>query len=144
MPEAPPFPFNPDGTQYLCPVPLASVGRPTRTNTNGYQTQNRRNEYPNSTINSSSPPSKDSVDTSAIDSTTNSTEDQQQQQDDQEKLSSSSAESQTSPVADTSTKLVIPNDQHGPSGDAKTVNATQQDTDSKYKNEHSKTSEENN
>lgn len=106
MPEAPPFPFNPDGTQYICPPALAPVNfRPTRTNVNGFQSQNRRYDHSNSTMNSSSPPSKELSETSAIDSTMTSTEDQQQQQADDETLSSSMVDLKAS-----QTNLVNSND----------------------------------
>jgi hypothetical protein len=88
MPEAPPFPFNSAGTLYMCPPAFTSVPRSTRYNTNGvstFQQSNRQTENgninnPNSdgTINSSSSLSKDSNDTSIIDSTTTSIDDHPQ------------------------------------------------------------------
>ncbi|CAF0792830.1 unnamed protein product [Adineta ricciae] len=86
MPEAPPFPFNPDGS--LCMYPSAqsssmqSNTRSTRHNTNGLPPQDtRRNENGDLTLNSTSSPSKDSNDTSVINSTTASSNDENQQQD---------------------------------------------------------------
>ncbi len=82
MPEAPPFPFNSAGTLYMCPPTITSLSRSTRTPS--FQQSTRRNENDNSnvnidtTINSSSTPSKDSNDTSIIDSTTISIDDNQQ------------------------------------------------------------------
>jgi hypothetical protein len=67
MPEAPPFPFNSAGTLYIYPPALTSLSR-----SNGYQQEIPRNEY----INSSSSPSKDSNDTSGVDSTTISSNEQ--------------------------------------------------------------------
>ncbi len=78
MPEAPPFPFNSAGTLYMCPPTLTSVSRSNRFPS--FQQSNRRNENGtiDTTINSSSTPSKDSNDTSIIDSTTISIDDNQQ------------------------------------------------------------------
>jgi len=80
MPEAPPFPFNSAGTLYMCPPTLTSVSRSNRYSS--FQQSNRRNENGyntnqniDTTINSSSTPSKDS---SIIDSTTISIDDNQQ------------------------------------------------------------------
>jgi hypothetical protein len=80
MPEAPPFPFNSAGTLYMCPPPITSIPRSTRYSS--YQQFNRRNEnginnHPTNetTINSSSTPSKDSNDTSIVDSSTISIDD---------------------------------------------------------------------
>jgi hypothetical protein len=76
MPEAPPFPFNSAGTLYMCPPTLTSVSRTNRLSS--FQQSNRRIENENNninhhqnidtTINSSSTLSKDSNDTSIIDS----------------------------------------------------------------------------
>jgi hypothetical protein len=68
MPEAPPFPFNSAGTLYIYPPNLTSISH-----LNGYQQEIQRNEYTS--------PSKDSSDTSGIDSTTISSNDDNQQQD---------------------------------------------------------------
>jgi len=85
MPEAPPFPFNSAGTLYMCPPTLTSVSRSNRFSS--FQQLNRRIENENNnntnpvvdtTINSSSTPSKDSNDASIIDSTTISIDDNQQ------------------------------------------------------------------
>lgn len=69
MPEAPPFPFNSAGTLYMCPPTLTFI--PPSNRYSSYQQSNRRNENGNNinsnidtTINSSSTPSKDSNDTS--------------------------------------------------------------------------------
>ena len=82
MPEVPPFPFNSAGTLYMCPPVVPPLSRSSRTPS--FQQSTRRNENGNSnvnidtTINSSSTPSKDSNDTSIIDSTTISIDDNQQ------------------------------------------------------------------
>ena len=67
MPEAPPFPFNSAGTLYMYPA----TPFPIITHSNG-----------DLTLNSSSSPSKDSNDTSAIDSTNTSNDENPSQQDD--------------------------------------------------------------
>ena len=78
MPEVPPFPFNSAGTLYIYPAPLVPpVPHSDHYNINGFQEQIQRNE----TVNSSSSPSKDSNDTSGVDSTTISSNDDNQQQD---------------------------------------------------------------
>ncbi|UJR28839.1 hypothetical protein I4U23_010063 [Adineta vaga] len=86
MPEAPPFPFNSSGTLYMCPPMISSISRSNRyhpQDNSSFQPSNRRHENgitdTNTTINSSSSPSKDSNDTSIIDSTTTSVDDNQQQ-----------------------------------------------------------------
>ncbi|UJR20757.1 hypothetical protein I4U23_023875 [Adineta vaga] len=85
MPEAPPFPFNSAGTLYMYPTPppsMPTVARSTRFNTNGLPPQaTRRNENGDSLIDSASPPSKDSHDTSVINSTTTSSNDENHHQD---------------------------------------------------------------
>jgi hypothetical protein len=85
MPEPPPFPFNSAGTLYMCPP---TVSRSNRYNTNRFVPFQQpiepiengtlvNNANGDTTINSSSSPSKDSNDTSIIDSTTTSNDDNQ-------------------------------------------------------------------
>ncbi|CAF1153962.1 unnamed protein product [Rotaria sordida] len=77
MPEAPPFPFNSAGTLYMYPTPLPSISRSDRYNTNGFQQQIQQNENINTTLS----PSKNSNDTSGVDSSTTLSNDDHQQQD---------------------------------------------------------------
>lgn len=82
MPEAPPFPFNSAGTLYMYPPSMAPHQRPARYNGNGPTAQaTRRNENGDGTLDSASPPSKDSNDASVISSMTASSNDDNQQQD---------------------------------------------------------------
>ncbi|CAF1526720.1 unnamed protein product [Adineta ricciae] len=85
MPEAPPFPFNSDGTFCICPQTLSSMSRSTRYHPQDYfsipqlhRRQENGTSNTDTTVNSTSPPSKDSNDTSMIDSTTVSVDDNQQ------------------------------------------------------------------
>jgi hypothetical protein len=75
MPEAPPFPFNSAGTLYMYPSTSLTNISPS----NDYQQDLQQNENEDLTINSSLSPSKDSNDTSAIDSTATSTDENHQQ-----------------------------------------------------------------
>ncbi len=69
MPEAPPFPFNSAGTLYMYPpASLTAISLAS----NGHQQDDRGNENEDLTMNSSSSPSKDSNDTSAVESSTTS------------------------------------------------------------------------
>ena len=86
MPEAPPFPFNSAGTLYMYPPTMTSVSRANRSSSFQQQQQaTHENDTENShsnldtTMNSSSPTSKDSNDDPSLnDSTTISVENHQQ------------------------------------------------------------------
>jgi hypothetical protein len=110
MPEAPPFPFNSAGTLYM--YPAASL--PPMLHTNG-----------DLTINSSSSPSKDSNDTSAIDSTATSNDDHQQQQQQQQQ---DSFYPQPCSIADAPLTLVTSDDLRQRSLSTESINDEQQST----------------
>lgn len=104
MPRAPPFPFTSDGTVYICPTSINTFARPTRV------TQVRRPDQVNSTLNSSSPPSKESDQSSTMDSSNQRTEDEEGEID----LSKSLAKVKPSPIVDSPLALVTADDLHPP------------------------------
>ncbi|CAF2125629.1 unnamed protein product [Rotaria magnacalcarata] len=154
MPEAPPFPFNSSGTLYMCPPTFTSMSHSTRYNNNvnnnnnndlsSYQQTNRRIENGNindinytnvnTTINSSSSPSKDSNDTSIIDSTTTSIDDNQNLQ--QQDILLSTKGIRKCSIADAPIKLVTHDDERDRSSSTESV------TSSKYNEQQSRSEEE--
>ena len=108
MPEAPPFPFNSAGTLYMYPA----TSLPQMLHTNG-----------DLTINSSSSPSKDSNDTSAIDSTTTSNDEHQQVQQQED-----SSYPQPCSIADAPLTLVTSDDLRQHSLSTESINDNQQST----------------
>lgn len=89
MPEVPPFPFNSAGTFYMYSAPT-------------YPSMIHQTNGGDLTINSTSSPSKDSNDTSVIDSTATSTDENHQQQE--------TSYPQPCSIADAPLTLVTPDD----------------------------------